>query len=853
MWLRVSHSACPLPEQGWKLHVSASVHSAEVTLGRILPVLIAEAITFKVARSLDALAVLNSGRGQLSQVGKFATVYPTSDEQAVRVAVALDAATAGLPGPPITSDSPLRPGSRVSYRYGSFGSLAIRRRTGEVLSALCTPDGQLVADVRATRYHRPDWAVDPFMATGVSVTPPAQPRVVGDRYILVAVLNQTVRGKVYLAVDLDEPRTCVLKQAPISTQMGVAGEEPRDRLRREHAVLKRLSGVTWAAQVFGMVEDEQHLYLVMEALDGETLEQRVGALARVGRTLSVDEVVTFGRALAGMLAQLHAAGIVFRDLKSPNVVVGADDRLHIVDFESACELGSLPATAAGTRGYVSAEQLKLAPADPRNDVYGLGALLYYMATGAEPSQSPRPHDLCDRPPALVRPGLPNALEQAIARCLTTRSVRYATMQDVDKALAAVPSGSAAAPAYGSVTAGIPASRARDCARRAADALCAEAQPSGEAPGLAWVSRHPLSHGVIARDLNTGSGGTVLALAQIVEALGHDTHRAVLAASARALALAAEPGDDEALPGLYVGEAGVAVALLRAGTALADAGILDQAVARSNAVAAMPHGSPDLFHGTAGRLRCHLLVCEHTDAQTDVDRVVDCAEYLLGAALDDGDGGLCWPIPPGYGALSAQRYLGYAHGDAGIADALLDAFELTHDERCLEASRKVARRLRRTAVATLNDGSGLNWPSVEGQACAAAYWCHGAAGISRFWLHAATLQLVPDAGDVARRALRTVARGARWAGPTQCHGLAGAIDVLIDAYQVTGDAAHLAEARSLGRLLQAFGHEIDGNLVWASETPDIITPDFNVGYAGVAVAFLRIADPELPSLLARRYP
>jgi hypothetical protein len=112
--------------------------------------------------------------------------------------------------------------------------------------------------------------------------------------------------------------------------------------------------------------------------------------------------------------------------------------------------------------------------------------------------------------------------------------------------------------------------------------------------------------------------------------------------------------------------------------------------------------------------------------------------------------------------------------------------------------------------------------------------------------------MPEAEDLALRAARAAAHGARWSSPTQCHGLAGNIEFLLDVFQVTGDARHLEEARVLGRLLQSFGIPTDGLLVWPSESPTTVTPDYTVGYAGVAACLLRLSAPErLPRQLSRR--
>src|SRR6185436_17574206 len=136
--------------------------------------------------------------------------------------------------------------------------------------------------------------------------------------------------------------------------------------------------------------------------------------------------------------------------------------------------------------------------------------------------------------------------------------------------------------------------------------------------------------------------------------------------------------------------------------------------------------------------------------------------------------LCWPLPAGYAELSGKIYVGYAHGAAGIADAQLDLFAASGKERFGAAAQDAGRWIAGLAVPALPDGSGLAWPRGIGDALAESCWYHGAAGIGQFFLHAAELGVIPQAAELAARAARTAARGARWAGPTLCHGLAGNI-------------------------------------------------------------------------------
>jgi len=603
-----------------------------------------------------------------------------------------------------------------------------------------------------------------------------------------------------------------------------------------------------------LVEQDGDLVLVMEDLGDQTLEGYVAEQRTQGRLLGGAEVAARGRQLAAALAEVHRRGLVYQDLKSTNVMITPADELKLIDFELAHPIG-VPSgdILAGTPGYISPQRHAGSAPAIADDVYGLGALLYYMATGAEPSMAPQRLSLLDRPVRALNPAIGEELAAVIARCLDPDPARrYPTMALLDAALVAAASASEApSPAACPSDPQRPSpAHYRRLASRLAATLCATAEQPWDGAGLAWSSEHPVAGGAQARAVNTGCAGTLLALAELTSVFDTPEHRRTVREAARWLAgapsLAAEP-----LPGLYVGEAGIGAALLRAAQVLDDGDLLAHALERGARVALLPHTSPDLFHGSAGRLCFHLLLWDETGDPGRLAAAAAAGEFLLSCAEPAGEGEIGWRIPAGFDSLSGKLYLGYAHGAAGIADALLDLYEAGGDQRFRSAAEGAARLLKRTAAPSLVDGSGLDWPDTEGGHRRGAAWCHGATGVGRFFLHAARLGLTPDAALIARRAAHTVAEGARWLGPTQCHGLAGSIELLLDMYCGTGDQAYLDDARALARLLEAFAQEQDGKLVWPSETPDIVAPDFMVGYAGVAACLLRLGDPgRRPHLLSR---
>ncbi|MBI2761817.1 MAG: protein kinase [Chloroflexi bacterium] len=861
-WIQVACAGIDTPAQGWKLHVSAGVDTAPAVLERVLHVLSGDAIDFKVASSVERLHVLNTGNGGPTQVGKFITIYPADSAQAVRLAVALHEATAGLTGPRVPSDRPLRPGSLVHYRYGAFRPLFVQAATGLVEPALRRPDGELVPDRRRAHYTAPDWVDDPFVAAGV-VERDTRPKLLfAGRYLAYELLHNSSRSIVRRAVDLDTGARRVLKQA-----RGTSGVETdasiRERLRHEADVLRRLAPDPRFPAAHDLFEFDGDLVLVVEDCAGETIERHVATLAAQGRFVATEQIVAWGRELAGALALLHDHGLVHSDVKSANVIITPDGHVRLVDFDSARSAGETDKlTAEGTPGYLPPERVAGAPPAFTDDVYALGALLYFQTTAAEPSRAPGAGNLLARPLELLNPSVDPALRAIIVRCLDADVAgRFSSMAELNQALIAlaVPAGRAAGDASREQPAtdgtahqrclggrdgpihGRDASHNRDLARRLGDALCATAEPVDG--GLAWTCRHPVGYGMQLRDVNAGAAGTVLALADLVEALDLPAHRDTLAGAARALA-ASTPFAGGPLPGLFAGESGVGAALLFAGQALEDRDLIMAAESRGRQVAALPHASPDLFTGTAGRLRFHLMLWRVTSARDQIEAAVAAGEQLLATAERPGAGERCWRIPLGYEQASGLVYLGYAHGAAGIADTLLDLYQVVGDERYRAAAAGAGRWLARLAQRTGSErAAGLDWPDTEGGALNGGLWCHGALGVGRFFLHAARLNLLADAEAIALGAARTAARTARWAGPVLCHGLAGKITFLLDVYLATGDGVWLEEARALGRLVEAFAVERDSQVQVSSETTGSISPDFMVGYAGIAYCLLRLAAPD----------
>src|SRR5690349_17869682 len=159
-----------------------------------------------------------------------------------------------------------------------------------------------------------------------------------------------------------------------------ADDEFVERFRREAKSAARLSHPSVVA-IYDQGEDAGRVYLVMEHAGGRTLRD----LLREGR-LDPVEALDIADGVLTALAAAHAAGLVHRDVKPENVLIGDDGRVKVADFGlaravEATSYSIADGTLLGTVAYLAPEQVTSGAADPRADIYALGVLLYEMVTG----------------------------------------------------------------------------------------------------------------------------------------------------------------------------------------------------------------------------------------------------------------------------------------------------------------------------------------------------------------------------------------------------------------------------------------------------------------------------------------
>jgi serine/threonine protein kinase len=841
-WTRATLKDAEIPSQGWKLHISATLNSCDSVLTRALPVLHEREATFKVASTRPFLGALNRGDFGPSQIGKFITVYPRSDNEATILAEQLDVVTCGLEGVDVPSDRSYRPQSLVYYRYGSFDNSVLQLATGEVVPALHRPDGTLVEDKRLTSYHAVEWVSDPFRPDATDAVEPCDDSTEHDRYVRVAQIHRTSRSTVYFAIDTMELKRCVLKFAREPGSDHGPTVDERARLCNEALVLNDIAPSSTYPVLFDADLDGEHPFLVLQDLTGRTLAAHLAEAAASGR-FDRQWIIDTAIGLCDSLQPLHESGWVHGDLSPQNILVAENGDVRVLDFELATRVGSARSPIpCGTPGYMSPQQSACASSSVQDDVFALGAIMYYAATGADPAFAPDTSNLLSRSLQLLRPSIDSSLASVIQTALApTRSSRYESLSNLRTAFAPL----APQPDFTALDVSASAraravSRYADLARALGDSLCATAKTDGQGT-LYWTSDHPSALPIPHRTINLGAAGIVLSLVELVSSFQDPRHRETLDRASTWLGRS-RPFPGDVVPGLYAGEAGVGLALLRAGEALNRPDLVDRATQISTDLAESKVEGPDVFNGLAGAVRLHLHVARATGNGNHLNHARCTSARILDMADRGADGTLRWVIPAGYGDLTGHAFAGYAHGAAGIADVLLELSAATGDPRLRDAAARAGRWIMSESVATLEDQSGLDWPSESGRA-SGGLWCHGAAGVGQFLLRATLVNLFDGARDATLKAARTAALAGRWATPVRCHGLAGCIEFLMDVYEHLDQGWCLDAAFDLAQIAQSFVVERDGLVMVLGDQPHRMTPDFMVGYSGVLATFLRLSDPD----------
>jgi len=252
-----------------------------------------------------------------------------------------------------------------------------------------------------------------------------------SHYRIVGKLGVGGMGVVYEAEDIRLPRRVALK---FLSQELVGDPEASRRLQREADTIALLNHPN-ICTIYEIDEHDGGRFIAMERVNGQNLKLHMARTA-----LSDQEMVDIARQVALALQAAHEKGIVHRDIKPGNIMVGTDGVVKVLDFGLARRFmmpetgevtmygSTIPGRPLGTANYMAPERIAQGPLDPRSDLFSLGVVIYEMATGRLPFAGASPFEtvtnIFDKEPApllALSPRRPVAMARVVERLLAKRA------------------------------------------------------------------------------------------------------------------------------------------------------------------------------------------------------------------------------------------------------------------------------------------------------------------------------------------------------------------------------------------------------------------------------------------------
>jgi eukaryotic-like serine/threonine-protein kinase len=261
------------------------------------------------------------------------------------------------------------------------------------------------------------------------LSPPSHPELLGrlGRYDIERVIGAGGMGIVLKGHDCELNRPVAVKM--LASHLAHVGAA-RERFAREGRAAAAVVHEHVVA-IYNVESDGEAPFLVMQYVPGRSLQARVDA----DGPLAVEEILRIGMQAAAGLAAAHAQGLVHRDVKPANILLEESvERAVLTDFGLARTIDDASLThtgfLAGTPHYMSPEQASGEAIDHRSDLFSLGAVLYFMATGHPPFRADGAlavlHRICrdeHRPAWQTNKDIPDELSRLIDRLLQKKPTR----------------------------------------------------------------------------------------------------------------------------------------------------------------------------------------------------------------------------------------------------------------------------------------------------------------------------------------------------------------------------------------------------------------------------------------------
>lgn len=680
---------------------------------------------------------------------------------------------------------------------------------------------------------------------------------IGYYYIIVKSLKESQKNDVVRCIyikGLSNFGFCVIKEGSYGDTKDKQGRDIIDRLKWQKQLHEELQDDRRFPKLLGSFEENGNYYLVIERIKGKPLHKVVReSRKKLKQEFTSDHkkvkiFLNYVLQIIGILDELHKRGIVHRDITSSNFIITPAGSVRVIDMELSYSLPRQfpsPPFQLGTYGYMSPEQAKTSTPTVLEDIYSVGAIMFFLWTGISPNKiADTPVDtLLERVRFFVRD---EVLADVIVKCLQPLSENRPSLVEVQKIVSSYQS-----------------DLEKKVIRRVAkpggmdkdqllmtiqDGINALATPLFADDAKGWFSenmnttqngeRNKLNKSWYA-SFNRGAAGIIYFLSQ-AKVAGFDITPTIPYIE-KGLELIEEKyiiKNDNASPGMHFGADGIAASL----AAAIHGGIIDRLpkyLAWIDILLGKDTNLLGIMDGVAGQgLSC--LICDSFIEPEKLSlRLQKYVDYLMSKQEKDGS----WIRSITGKKKRISR--GFGNGIAGIVYFLLSYWEWYRDEKVLASAQRGIRWLMKDATRRKDT---VEWLSSTGKEIAPS-WCDGAPGIGLTFLKAYDMLGDASYASYARQALNSHNINAIDGNLSQCYGLSGIGEVYLEAHRVLKEDQWMERAGLMAQVIMQLKREhVRYGPYWIVEDESQPVANFMLGNAGILYYLFRYYYPDCITLL-----
>lgn len=359
-WRYYMYSGNILPDQGWKIHISAPIYAAQKILDLCAAFLIENKIDFKYVDNRWELFLKNSKYGDRGGAGKFITIYPADDNVFKYAILELEKILKDTPnGPYILSDKCWKD-SNIYFRYGGIKPIYAELSGSRVL-AIKNINGEYMEDAREPYYNLPEFVTEPdfIRKMDVELNESEDEKSNLDIFEITGAIHFSDAGGMYTANNKSNGKKVILKEGRPEAGLDGNYKDAVSRIYHEALMLDKMKDIPEVVEYYGIFNEWKHVFLVEEFVNGVNFNS--WCTIRFPFQYNLDKEKEYCQNTCKILKNtiraikaMHNRNIGMGDLQPMNIMVNEDDfSIRLIDFEAADDLKSKSMPALVTPGFAT--------------------------------------------------------------------------------------------------------------------------------------------------------------------------------------------------------------------------------------------------------------------------------------------------------------------------------------------------------------------------------------------------------------------------------------------------------------------------------------------------------------------